>query len=175
MVSHQQHFLLLLCSCNYQTLEQLPVIFWVFYFSEVLWMLPTQLREKNYIKKNWHFLPGFNISVSMLKTTLYKSLTTTKEAKTNKNHYTVFTATHLIELIANLSKLCKGNLLNEQRRSSSIVLGEFVRYFERTLVIFVLIAYNFWQYFFSTDLFQRKKIFSFIKLMDSNTDMKEII
>ena len=69
----------------------------------------------------------------MLKTTLYKSLTTTKEAKTNKNHYT---ATHLIELIANLSKLCKGNLLNEQRRSSSIVLGEFVQYFERIMVIF---------------------------------------
>lgn len=72
----------------------------------------------------------------MLKTTLYKSLTTTKEAKTNKHHYTVFTATHLIELIANLSKLCKGNLLNEQRWSSSIVLGEFVQYFERTMVIF---------------------------------------
>lgn len=82
-------------------------------------MLPTQLREKNYIQNNWHFLPGFNISVSMLKTTLYKSLTTTKEAKTNKQHYTVFTATHLIELIANLSKLCKGNLL--KRTASELV------------------------------------------------------
>lgn len=72
----------------------------------------------------------------MLKTTLYKSLTTTKEAKTNKHHCTVFTATRLIELIANLSELCKENPINEQRRSSFIVLGEFLQYFERTMVIF---------------------------------------
>ena len=161
MVSHQQHFLLLLCSCNYQTLEQLPVIFWVFYFSEVLWMLPTQLREKITLKK----IDTFS-QVLISRFLCSKQRCTRVWQRQRKRKQTNTIILFLLPLIrfnlsltCLLSELCKGNLINEQRLSSSIVLGEFVRYFERTLVIFVLIAYNFWQYFFSTDSFQRKNFF----------------
>ena len=57
----------------------------------------------------------------MLKTTLYKSLTTTKEAKTNKHHYTVFTATHLIELIANLPAVRAVQRESNKRTASELV------------------------------------------------------